>query len=64
MNGMHMALQLECDCGNLMDWEQPVALPMLREMRYRCKECGTCFLLHLQEVKNPNWAREREVVEL
>lgn len=53
MKGISIAMQIECDCGSLLEIDQPLSnqLPMLKQAHYQCKECLTSYFLHIQEVK-------------
>lgn len=64
MKAASMDIQIDCDCGHLMSMVQPVVIKALTELRYKCKGCTAGFVIHIQEVKNPNWSLQREVHEL
>lgn len=63
MKGCSIALQIECDCGNLLSVEQPIEgqLPMFKELKYKCV-CGIGYFLHIQEVKTPSCKAYKEIV--
>lgn len=63
MKGISIAMQIECDCGNLLSVENPIEgqPPMFKELKYKCK-CGVGYYIHIQEVKQPSCKAYVEVV--
>lgn len=57
-------MQIECDCGSLLNMEQSIDSqpPMLKQLRYKCAKCGVGYFIHIQEVKEPSCKAYKEIV--
>ena len=54
MKGVHLDIQVECECGSFVTQETPEArieTKALVEVKYLCSGCGAGFIVHIQEVK-------------
>lgn len=52
MKGIGLALQIECDCGALVETvsQTPGNTPMLKSFESSC-QCGRKFFTHVQQTK-------------
>lgn len=64
MKRIAIAMQIECDCGQLLSVEQPIEgqMQMVKEVKYKCRDCGTGYYVHIQEVKQPSCKGYKEIV--
>lgn len=54
MRGIALDMQIECDCGNLLEVKHPdpnASVKTLKEYLFICAVCETRFFLHIQQSK-------------
>lgn len=52
MRGVSLDMQIECNCGEFLSAQKNMSgMTLLKELKVKCKHCGTGFFLHIQEVK-------------